>query len=92
MEGVLRLGIVWLKMHKSLPSNIKPHHLPNITYSQYILIYHILGVFNVRGGWGGFSITGRGLRRSAGLNVGFSERALVTLTLNPQPQTPTQNF
>ena len=43
-----------------LPLSLTSPHPPNIKYSQYILINHMLGVFNIRG-WGGLKISGEGI-------------------------------
>ena len=47
-----------------IPSPISDPHPPNIKYSQYIIIYHVMGVFDTRG----VNIRRRGL---VGLRVGI---------------------
>ena len=50
-------------MPTPLPHILNPPTPPHIEYAQYIIIYHVMGVFDIRVcvGSGGFNITGRGL-------------------------------
>ena len=57
------------KKQKIAPNMINPFALklspppPKVKYSQYIITGHIMGVLNIRAGWGerGFNVRGKGL-------------------------------
>ena len=56
-------------------------NLPKSKYSQYIIIYHIMAVFNIRWGGGRLNIRGRGRREQGASNSGLVRSFLIQVFL-----------
>ena len=50
---------------------------------QYIIIYHIMKVFNIRGGMAGFNVRGRGLMKTLPADKQARHKIQSTLCLQP---------